>query len=116
MKYRNMNYYREHEKELQEFELSRVWLERSGINPREYKAQEYQEEYARLKCEKEALTEQLQPAKSRLYDTRNVLKNVESVLGIKIYEGGEDKKPAGQTDKENIQLQENQKRDDNLTH
>lgn len=116
MKYRNMNYYREHEKELQEFELSRVWLERSGINPREYKAQEYQEEYARLKCEKEALTQQLQPAKSRLYDTRNVLRNVESVLGIKIYESREDKKPAEQTDKENVQLQDNQRRDDNLTY
>lgn len=86
MKYKNMNYYREHENEIREFELSKTWLERSGVNPRTYKHQEYQEEYNRLRSRKNALYEKLGPAKALLYDTGNVMKNIESVLGITIYE------------------------------
>lgn len=103
MKYRNMNYYREHENEIREFELSKLWLERNGINPREYKHQEYQEEYIRLRNKKEALKEKLQPAKALLYDTGNVMKNVESVLGIKFYESEENDKAPEQTARENKQ-------------
>lgn len=85
-KYKNMNYYREHENEIREFELSKTWLERNGVNPRTYKHQEYQEEYNRLRSKKDALYEKLEPAKALLYDTGNVMKNIESVLGIKIFE------------------------------
>ena len=109
MKYRNMNYYREHEKEFQEFELSKLWLERNGINPRQYKYQEYQEEYNRLKSKKEALKEKLQSAKSLLYDTSNVMKNVESVLGIKFYENEEKLAAQEYNLKENITQQNNKK-------
>lgn len=105
VKYKNMNYYREHENEIREFELSKLWLERNGINPREYKHQEYQEEYIRLRNKKEALKEKLQPAKALLYDTGNVMKNLESVLGIKFYEGEENEKepeqPVGENMKQN---------------
>lgn len=103
MKYRNMNYYREHENEIREFELSKLWLERNGINPREYKHQEYQAEYVRLRNKKEALKEKLQPAKALLYDTGNVMKNLESVLGIKFYEGEENEKEPEKPVRENMQ-------------
>lgn len=109
MKYRNMNYYREHENEIREFKLSKLWMERNGINPREYKHQEYQEEYVRLRNKKEALKEKLQPAKALLYDTGNVMKNVESVLGIKFYESEENEKEPKQSVREN--MQQNNKKD-----
>lgn len=108
-KYRNMNYYREHEKEIQEFKLSKSWLERNGINPREYKAQEYQDEYARLKSRKDALKEKLQPAKEQLYTARNVMQNIESVLGIKFYEGEENQEAPEKNVQENVQQQNNPK-------
>ena len=89
VKYRNMNYYHDHQKEIRDFELSRKWLEDSGIDPRKYKAQEYQDEYTRLRNKKDALKEKLQPAKEQLYTARNVMQNIESVLGIKFYEDDE---------------------------
>lgn len=89
VKYRNMNYYHDHQKEIRDFEMSRKWLEDSGINPRKYKAQEYQDEYTRLRNKKDALKEKLQPAKEQLYTARNVMQNIESVLGIKFYEDDE---------------------------
>lgn len=106
MKYRNMRYYQEHQKEIQDFELSRKWLEASGINPREYRAQEYQDEYTRLRDKKNALKEKLQPAKEQLYTARNVLQNLESVLGIKFYEDEEKGASPESTVRDNVHQQE----------
>lgn len=106
MKYRNMRYYQEHQKEIQDFELSRKWLEAGGINPREYRAQEYQDEYTRLRDKKNALKEKLQPAKEELYTARNVLQNLESVLGIKFYEDEEERAAPERTARENVHQQE----------
>ena len=107
MKYRNMRYYQEHQKEIQDFELSRKWLEASGINPREYRAQEYQDEYTRLRDKKNALKEKLHPAKEQLYTARNVLQNLESVLGIKFYYEDEEKGAAPKsTARDNVHQQE----------
>lgn len=88
LKYKDMGYHSQHKKELQEFELSKMWLERNGIDPRQYRAQEYQEEYARLKEKKDALYEEIGPAKARLYDARDAMENVRSVLGIDLYGSG----------------------------
>ena len=75
-----------------------TWLEDSGIDPRKYKAQEYQDEYTRLRNKKDALKEKLQPAKEQLYTARNVMQNIESVLGIKFYEDDEKETvPEGRT-------------------
>ncbi len=106
MKYRNMRYYQEHQKEIQDFELSRKWLEASGINPREYRAQEYQDEYTRLRDKKNALKEKLQPAKEQLYTARNVMQNLESVLGIKFYEDEEKGASPESTVRDNVHQQE----------
>lgn len=115
MKYRNINYYQEHQKEIRDFELSRKWLESSGINPREYKAQEYQDEYTRLRNRKDALKEKLQPAKEQLYTARNVMQNIESVLGIRFYEDEEKETAPEKTARENVHQQEDREQQKKAT-
>ncbi len=117
MKYRNMNYYNEHQEEIKEFKMSKLWLERSGINPRKYKSQEYQDEYIRLRNEKDALKEKLQPAKEKLYTARNVMQNIESILGIKFYEDEDEEKGTAseRTARENVQPQDEREQQKKVT-
>ena len=115
MKYRNMNYYNEHQEEIKKFKMSKLWLERSGINPRKYKSQEYQDEYIRLRNEKDALKDKLQPAKEKLYTARNVMQNIESILGIKFYEDEEKGTTSERTARENVQPQDDREQQKKVT-
>ncbi|MCM1184540.1 MAG: relaxase/mobilization nuclease domain-containing protein [Roseburia sp.] len=109
MKYKNMNYYKEHENEIRDFELSKIWLEHNGMDPRDYDYREYQKEYDALKSEKDALGEKLKTAKSLLYDTDTVMKNVETALGIRLYENEKTEETQNRNPEENTGQQNREK-------
>lgn len=86
VKYRNMDYYREHESEIRDFELAKAWLEHNAVDLQSYTYERFQEEYHKLCSSKDVLYEKLKTSKTLLSDTSNVMKNVETALGIKLYE------------------------------
>lgn len=91
MKYStNTNYFKKHEKEIREFEMAKAWLERNKVDIKAYSHDDFEKEYNRLRDEKSALGEKLKSAKTALHDADNVMTNIETALGINLYEKSAD--------------------------
>jgi hypothetical protein len=112
MKYKNMRYYNAHEDEIKEFEIAKKWLESNEVDIKNYTREEFDKTRDDLQYEKNELYEKLKSSKSVLRDAGNVMKNIENVLGIKLYEKPVSKNgdEHGNTQQDNTQDKQNHER------